>query len=130
MAVFWTGPNQWMFEAPGSADEDFAANLKEAACGCSVTEQTGGWVAFEIVSVAGTKPIEALLAKLINIDLADFGPGRATRTVLENMTCVVIRRSATHVAVLGARSFAASLWYVLETAAKRIEEKEGFCCNG
>ncbi|BCG76107.1 hypothetical protein MesoLj113a_72650 [Mesorhizobium sp. 113-1-2] len=121
VAVFWTGPDQWMIEAQGRADEDFAANLKEAARGCSVTEQTGGWVAVEIVSMAGTEPIETLLAKLINIDLADFGPGRATRTVLENMTCFVIRRSETHVAVLGAHSFAASLWHALEIAAKRLE---------
>ncbi|MER8409544.1 sarcosine oxidase subunit gamma [Mesorhizobium sp. M1307] len=123
VAVFWTGPDQWMIEAEGRAEEDFAADLKEAARGCSVTEQTGGWVAVEIMSVAGTDPIEALLAKLINIDLSGFGPGRATRTVLEHMTCFVIRRSEAHVAVLGARSFAASLWHALEIAAKRLEEK-------
>lgn len=123
VAVFWTGPDQWMIEAQGRYEEDFAANLKEQATGCAVTEQTGGWVAVEIMSVAGTEPIEALLAKLINIDLADFGPGRATRTVLEHMTCFVIRRSETHFSVLGARSFAASLWHVLEIAAKRLEEK-------
>lgn len=123
VAVFWTGPGQWMIEAQGRADEDFAANLKEAAPGCSVTEQTGGWVAVEIMSVAGTEPIETLLAKLINIDLADFGPGRATRTVLEHLTCFVVRRSETHVAVLGARSSAAALWHALEIAAKRLEDK-------
>lgn len=120
-AVFWSGPGQWLIEAQGQADEDFAAKVKEAARDCSVTEQTGGWVAVEIVSLAGTQPIESLLGKLINIDLADFGPGRAVRTVLDHMTCFVIRRSETHVAVLGARSFGASLWHALETAAKRLE---------
>ncbi|MER8570203.1 sarcosine oxidase subunit gamma [Mesorhizobium sp. M0924] len=123
VAAFWTGPDQWMIEAQGRADEDFAANLKEAAPGCSVTEQSGGWVAVEMKSSAGTKPIEALLAKLINIDLAGFGPGRATRTVLEHMTCFIIRRSETHVAVLGERSFAPSLWHALKTAAERLQEK-------
>ncbi|MES0039662.1 sarcosine oxidase subunit gamma [Mesorhizobium sp. M0046] len=123
VAVFWTGPEQWMIEAQGRADEDFAANLKEAVRGCSVTEQTGGWVAVEIMSVAGTEPIEALLAKLINIDLADFGPGRATRTVFEHMTCFVIRRTDTHAAVLGARSFAGPLWHALKTAAERLQQK-------
>ncbi|BAV52787.1 PUTATIVE SARCOSINE OXIDASE GAMMA SUBUNIT PROTEIN (plasmid) [Mesorhizobium loti] len=121
VAAFWTGPGQWMVEAEGRAEDDFAADLKEAARGCSVTEQTGGWVAVEILSRAGTGPLDALLAKLINIDLADFGPGRATRTVLDHMTCFVIRRSETHVAVLGARSFGASLWHTLEIASRRIE---------
>ncbi|MBZ9909406.1 MULTISPECIES: sarcosine oxidase subunit gamma [Mesorhizobium] len=121
VAAFWTGPGQWMVEAEGRAEEDFAADLKEAARGCSVTEQTGGWVAVEILSRAGTGPLDALLAKLINIDLAGFGPGRATRTVLDHMTCFVIRRSETHVAVLGARSFGASLWHALEIASRRIE---------
>ncbi|MER9306439.1 sarcosine oxidase subunit gamma family protein [Mesorhizobium sp. M0496] len=123
VAAFWTGPDQWMIEAQGRSEEDFAANLKEQAPSCSVTEQTGGWVAVEIMSAAGTEAIEALLEKLINIDLAEFGPGRATRTVLEQMTCFVIRRSETQVAVLGARSFAASLWHALEIAAKKLEGK-------
>ncbi|TIV87535.1 MAG: sarcosine oxidase subunit gamma, partial [Mesorhizobium sp.] len=89
---------------------------------CAVTEQTDGWIAFEIVSRAGTAPLEALLSKLVNIDFADFGPGRATRTGLEHISCFVIRRSETHVAMLGARSFAGSLWHALETAAQRVRE--------
>nr|WP_234893625.1 sarcosine oxidase subunit gamma [Agrobacterium vitis] len=121
VGAFWTGPGQWMVEAEGRAEEDFAADLKGAAGGCSVTEQTGGWVAVDILSRAGTGPVEALLAKLINIDLAAFGPGCATRTVLDHMTCFVIRRSETHVAVLGARSFSVSLWHALEIASSRIE---------
>ncbi|TIQ13528.1 MAG: sarcosine oxidase subunit gamma, partial [Mesorhizobium sp.] len=62
-------------------------------------------------------------SKLVNIDLANFGPGGATRTGLEHMSCFVIRRGDVHAAVLGARSSAGSLWHALETAAKRLEEK-------
>ncbi|WP_245460085.1 MULTISPECIES: sarcosine oxidase subunit gamma [unclassified Mesorhizobium] len=123
VAALWTGLDQWMIEAEGRAELDFAAELKQLAPGCSVTEQTDGWVAFEIVSRAGTGPIDALLSKLVNVDLADFGPGRATRTGLEHMSCFVIRRSEAHIAVLGARSSAGSLWHALETAAKRLEER-------
>ncbi|TIY01667.1 MAG: sarcosine oxidase subunit gamma, partial [Mesorhizobium sp.] len=72
---------------------------------------------------AGSRPLNALLSKLVNVDLADFGPGRATRTGLEHMTCFVIRRGDAHIAVLGARSSAGSLWHALETAAKRLEER-------
>ncbi|RUX34906.1 sarcosine oxidase subunit gamma [Mesorhizobium sp. M4A.F.Ca.ET.050.02.1.1] len=123
MAAFWVGLDQWMIEAEGRAEENFAAHLRHAAPDCSVTEQTDGWIAFEIVSRSGTALLESLLSKLVNIDLADFGPGRATRTGLEHMSCCVIRRSETLVALLGARSFAASLWHALDTAARRLQEK-------
>ncbi|MDW9701906.1 sarcosine oxidase subunit gamma [Sinorhizobium meliloti] len=121
VAAFWTGPDQWMIEAEGRAEEDFAADLKQAACGCSVTEQTCAWVVVDIVSLSGEGPIEALLEKLIDIDLAGFGAGRAIRTVIEHMSCFVIRRSDTFVSVLSARSFGPSLWHLLEIAAKRLE---------
>ncbi|RUV68136.1 sarcosine oxidase subunit gamma, partial [Mesorhizobium sp. M5C.F.Cr.IN.023.01.1.1] len=101
VAALWTGPDQWMIEAESRAEEDFAAELKQIAPGCSVTEQTDGWVAFEIVSRAGSRPLEALLSKLANIDLADFGPGGATRTGVEHMSCFVIRRGDAQVDVLG-----------------------------
>ncbi|MER9533876.1 sarcosine oxidase subunit gamma [Mesorhizobium sp. M0309] len=123
VAALWTGPDQWMIEYEGCAELDFAAELKLRAPGCSVTEQTDGWVAFEIVSRAGSRPLEALLSKLVNVDLAGFGTGLATRTGLEHMSCFVIRRGDAHVAVLGARSSAGSLWHALETAAKRLGER-------
>ncbi|RWI18168.1 sarcosine oxidase subunit gamma [Mesorhizobium sp.] len=123
VAALWTGPDQWMIEAEGRAEQDFAAELKQFAPGCSVTEQSDGWVTVEVLSKAGTALLEAMMSKLVNIDLAGFGPGRATRTGLEHMSCFVIRRSDAHVAVLGARSSAGSLWHALETAAKRLEER-------
>ncbi|RWE15267.1 MAG: sarcosine oxidase subunit gamma [Mesorhizobium sp.] len=123
MAAFWIGRDQWMLEAKGRAEENFAADLKEVSPDCTVTDQTDGWVAFEIVSRSGKALLESLLSKLVNIDLADFGPGCATRTGLEHMSCYMIRRSDTLVALLGARSFAASLWHALDTAARRLQEK-------
>ncbi|SJM30303.1 sarcosine oxidase subunit gamma [Mesorhizobium delmotii] len=123
VAALWIGLDQWMIEAEGRGEQDFVAEIRQVVPGCSVTEQTDGWAAFEIVSQGGTAPLEALLSKLANIDLAVFGPGRATSTGLEHMRCFVIRRSDTHVALLGARSSAGSLWHALETAAKRLEEK-------
>ncbi|TPE51721.1 sarcosine oxidase subunit gamma [Amaricoccus solimangrovi] len=120
VAAFWTGPGQWMVEAPGRAAEDFAAALRAEAPGASVTEQTDGWTAVEIVSAAGEGLAERLLAKLVNLDPASLVPGRARRTGLEHMGVFVIRRAPEHFAVLGARSSAASLWHALEAAAGRI----------
>lgn len=120
VAALWVAPDQWLVEAEGRAATDFAATLGQAAPGCSVTEQTDGWVAFEIVSQAGPRPLEALLEKLVNVDPAGFAPGRATRTALHHMSCYLVRREAGHVAVLGARSSAGSLWHALATAARRL----------
>lgn len=122
-AAFWTGPGQWMIEAPGRAGEDFAAAVKAEAPGASVTEQTDGWVAFEIAADAGAAPLHALLERLVNLDLSRFGPGSATRTHLEHMSVCVIRRAETRCAILGMRSAAGSLWHALEQAAKRLENE-------
>lgn len=120
LAAFWTGPGQWMIEAPGRAEEDFARALKAHVEGVSVTEQTDGWACFELVSAKGAAPVLRLLEKLVNIDAASFGPGRATRTAFEHMSIFVIRRAEDRLAVMGMRSAAASIWHALETAAERI----------
>lgn len=121
-AALWTGPGQWLIEGPGRAESDFAAEVAAAGAGCSVTEQTDGFVAFEIRSAAGEAPILALMAKLVNLDPVRLWPGTATRTGLEHMSVFVIRRAADRLAVIGMRSAAATLWHALETAAARLPE--------
>lgn len=121
VGAFWTGPGQWMIEGEGRAAEDFAAALVAHCPGCSVTEQTDGFVVFEMVSSAGPAPIDRLLERLVNIDTGAFGPGSATRTGFEHMSIFVIRRAAERVAVLGLRSAAGSIWHGLTGAAERME---------
>ncbi len=121
-AAFWTGRDQWMIEAADKAEVDFAALLKAEAPDCSVTEQTDGFTAFEISSTQGPAPIEALMRKLVNIDPKAFGAGQATRTGLEHMTVFLIRRSDDHLAVIGMRTLAGSLWHALAVAARRLED--------
>jgi sarcosine oxidase subunit gamma len=120
LAAYWTGPDQWMIEAKGRALDDFAAELGAQAAGCSVTEQTDGFVSFEITSNSGPAPIERLLEKLVNVDLGTFAPGRATRTGFDHMAIFVIRRAENRAAVIGMRSAAGSLWHAIATAAARI----------
>lgn len=119
--AFWTGRGQWMIEAEGLAEADFAAALQGQAPGCAVTEQTDGWVAFEIASDTGA-PLEALLARLVNLDPRTLGPGCCVRTGLEHMSVFVLRRSETRLAVIGMRSLAGSLWHALSQAARRLED--------
>lgn len=124
VAAFWTGPGQWMIEGEGRAEEDFARAVKLAAPDCSVTEQTDGFVAFEVVSSAGAAPIERLCEKLVNVDLGRFGPGSAARTGLHHMTVFVIRRAEDRLALIGMRTLAGSLWHALEGAAQHLEGTE------
>ncbi|MDS9469542.1 sarcosine oxidase subunit gamma [Paracoccus sp. MBLB3053] len=120
VAAFWTGPEQWMIEYPGRAAEDVASLLAARAPGCSVTEQTDGFVAFEIEGPA--RSLVALTEKLVNIDPRRFAPGAATRTGFHHMSVYVIRRAETRMAILGMRSAAGSLWHGLTEAAERLEE--------
>lgn len=121
IAAFWIGRDQWMIEAAGKGETDFAAAVRAEATGCSVTEQTDGFTAFEITSHAGAAPIEALMSKLVNLDAAAFVPGSATRTGLEHMTVFLVRRAEDRLAVIGMRTLAQALWHALSAATKRLE---------
>ncbi|GEM_PF-762634 len=125
IGALWMAPDQWLILGTGQALGDFAAQVAVLLPGGCVTDQTDAWAGIEITSDAGPGPIEALMSKLVNIDLAGFGPGRATRTGLEHMSVFVLRRSESQIAVLGMRSAAASLWHALTTAAARLDHARG-----
>ncbi|PBB30275.1 sarcosine oxidase subunit gamma [Mesorhizobium sp. WSM3868] len=124
IAAFWTGQDQWMVEGQNRGGNDFASELAALCPGCSVTEQTDGFAVFEIRSSTGERPILQLMAKLVNIDAIRFQPGSATRTGLEHTSVFVIRRAAHHIAILGMRSAAGSIWAALESHIRRIGDRE------
>jgi sarcosine oxidase subunit gamma len=99
---------------------DFAARLARAAPGCSVTDQTDGWARFELASAAGAGMVEQAMARLVNLDPRRFGPGSATRTLPHHLPVFVIRPVDNRLAVLGPRSFAASLWLSLAQVAADV----------
>jgi sarcosine oxidase subunit gamma len=114
--AFWTGPDQWMIEAPHDSHEDLAAQLK-AALGptASVTEQTGGWCRFDIEG-EGVVPV---FERLCNADVRAMQDGAATRTVIEHLGCFLLCRTAgRHLSVIGPRSSAGSLHHALLTAMR------------
>ncbi|KJF72759.1 sarcosine oxidase subunit gamma [Agrobacterium arsenijevicii] len=122
ISALWTGQGQWLIEAVDRAETDFVVELAELCPSCSVTEQTDGFVAFEVYSDAGAAPIAALMQKLVNLDPSTFGQGSATRTGMEHMSVFVIRRAPERLAILGMRSAAETLWHVIETAIRRQVE--------
>jgi sarcosine oxidase subunit gamma len=118
MAV-WIGPQQWMLAFEGRAEADIVPEVQSQAPDCSVTEQTDGWVAFDISG----PDLTALLERLVNVDLSAFGPGSATRTVIDHMGVYLIHGAPGQARIMGMRSSAHSLWHALSTAAARLTKE-------
>ena len=120
IAALWTGVGQWLIEGEDQAETDFASAIAAQCPDCSVTEQTDGFVAFEVRSINGEAPLQALIEKLLNLDPVRFKPGMGCRTAFQHGSVFAVRRSALHFAIMGMRSAAASIWHELETAATRL----------
>lgn len=117
-AVFWTSPDQWMVTAPFTSHEDIASIVK-AATGdaASVTEQTDGWVRFEI---SGTRACE-MFELLCNVDIRRMQPDQATRCQIEHLgTFLLCQAAGSAFSLLTLRSAATSMLHALETAARSV----------
>lgn len=113
IVAFWTGPDQWMLEAPFDSDEFlFERAINEVKGKASVTEQTGAWCRFDL---RGTD-LAAVMERLCPINMATFIAGSATRTSIDHLGCFVLCRAEDHISILGPRSCAAALHHSLLTA--------------
>ena len=113
--AFWTGPDQWMLEAPYDSDEFlFERAIKEVKGKASVTEQTGAWCHFDL---RGTG-LAAVMERLCPINMATFIAGSATRTSIDHLGCFVLCRAEDHISIHGPRSCAAALHHSLLTAIR------------
>jgi len=118
VAGFWMGPDQWMIAAPRLTHELLADQLK-ALLGetASVTEQSGGWVVFDVTGRAMPDMCERLCA----VPIRKMQAGDARRSVIHQMGCFVIRLPvADHIRILGPRASAQSLHHALLTAARSV----------
>ncbi len=118
LTAFWTGPHQWMIEAPFEQFEDIAAQVKSVVgTTASVSEQTDGWCRFDMQGDG----VVAVFERLCNVNVAAMATGTATRTVIEHLGCFVICRDAgTHLSVIGPRSSAGSMHHALLTAMRSV----------
>jgi sarcosine oxidase subunit gamma len=116
LSALWTGPDQWMVEAPHDSHEDLAARLKDVlGDAASVTEQTDGWCRFDMEGDG----VVAVLERLCNVNVAAMPGGAATRTSIEHLGCFLVCRAARrHLSVIGPRSSAGSLHHALLTAMR------------
>lgn len=117
VTAFWTGPDQCFVEAPFDSHETLCmtlvASLQERA---SVTEQSDGWVRFDIEEL----DCISLLERCCAVDTASLPMGGVARTIVEHLSCFILCRSEHHFSVYGPRSSAGSLHHGLTTAARSV----------
>ncbi len=117
ITAFWTGPDQCIVEAPYTTHETLAATLATSLkTKASVTEQSDGWVRFDLEGADCFATLERSCA----VDVQVMPVGGVTRTILEHLGCFVLRRSDHHFSIYGPRSSAGSLHHALVTAARSV----------
>lgn len=110
LEAFWTGPEQWMVEAPFDSHEDLAHRVAADADGCaSVTEQTDAWCRFDLQGAQ----LSDLFERLCVVNTRVFQGGEVTRCSIEHLGCFLICRAPDHYTVYGPRSSAGSLHHAL-----------------
>lgn len=116
--VWWAAPEQWLFEAPLSSHELLADEIKQAfGDSASVTEQTGGWCAFE---VTGPQCL-ALFERLCSANVRAMQPGDALRSSIEHMSSFILCNEAGQsYSIRGPGSSAGSLFETLLAVARGV----------
>ena len=115
--AMWIGPDQWMLSAD-YADHETLFETVAGATGAdaSVTEQSDGWVCFDI---SGSQ-MPAMCELLCPVDIHGMAVGDATRSTIHQMGCFICRTGDTELRVIGPRSSAGSLHHALIAAAHSV----------
>lgn len=112
----WMSPDQWMIGADFAAHETLADTLKEAlGASASVTEQTDGWVCFDLTGAG----LAAVVELLCNVNMRALQAGDATRTTIHHLGCFLVCGDPDgFLRILGPRASAESLHHAIHTAMK------------
>lgn len=105
--AFWTGPEQWMVEAPYGSHEYLAKQLiKAVGETASVTEQTDAWVRFDLEG----EHCHDVFERLCNADTRMMAEQQVTRTTIAGLgNFLICRARDCHFSVITPRSSAGSL---------------------
>ncbi len=115
VSAFWTGPDQWMVEAPFDTHEELAHLTKDCVGDtASVSEQTDAWTRFDLEGA----DVLAVLELLCNLDCRKKGAGETARTSIHHLGCYVLFRSTALFSLYGPRSSAGSLHHAIVAAMK------------
>ncbi len=116
-SAFWSGPDQWFVMQDGA--EALASRIKaELGDAASVTDQSGGWVLFDLTG----ETLAPVLERLCNIDLNTLSAGKAQRTVIEHIGCFVLCETPQRsYRLLCGQSYALSFVHAIETAMNSVD---------
>lgn len=118
LSAFWTGPDQWMIEAPFDSHETLALDIAKLVAGvASVTEQSDAWTRFDLTG-DGVLPVMELLSALNTRAMAE---GDALRGSIHHLGCFILRRGTDHFSLYGPRASAGSLHHAIVTAMKSAQ---------
>jgi sarcosine oxidase subunit gamma len=110
MTAIWSGPDQWMIEAPMHSHETMADHLGKKLAGiAAVTEQNDAYARFDLTGELCVDVLERLCA----VNTRQMKPNTATRATIEHIACFILHRSTGNFSILGARSSANSLHHNL-----------------
>lgn len=112
--ALWLGTDQWMISAAYDTHEDLADQLKNTlGPNASVTEQSDAWVCLDLIGPGA----DAVMERLCNLDIRQMDRGHASRTTIDHLGCLVMRRATIDgLRIIGPRSSAASLFHAIKTA--------------
>jgi sarcosine oxidase subunit gamma len=117
VTAIWSGPEQWMIEAPINSHETMADDLALKLAGiAAVTEQNDAFVRFDLTGELCVNVLERLCA--VNSRQMPFNT--ATRTAIEHISCFILHHSAGYFSILGARSSAQSLHHNLTNSINSV----------
>ena len=84
--VFWVRSNSYFIISDEIKLKDLVSAFESSA---SITDQTGGWIIFNIEG----KACRSLFEKLLTIDLEDFDEGKVIRTSIAGINCFILCKS-------------------------------------
>ncbi|UWQ19294.1 sarcosine oxidase subunit gamma [Jannaschia sp. M317] len=112
LRAIWTGPDQWLIEAPFATHENIEPILRVAvADAATIVEQTDAWVRFDLAG----DDVVPVLERLSNLDHGRMTVGSATFTTIHHLRCLLLRDKG-RVVLYGPRASAQSLHHAVLTA--------------
>ena len=118
LEAFWTAPDQWMVSAPTQTHEGLADMLRQHFTdAASVTEQSGGWVCFDVTGQA----VAGLCERLCPVPIRIMAAGETRRTRIHHLGCFLqLRSPGKAIRLFGPRASAQTLFEALKTAARAV----------
>lgn len=112
--AIWTGPDQWLIEAPYATHADIVPALRSAMGDDAIlVEQTDAWVRLDLTG----DDVVPVLERLSNLDHRRMAVGSAMFTTIHHLRCLLLREAG-RVAFYGPRASARTLHHAVLTAMR------------